>query len=71
MKILVLNGSPKRDKSDTMVVTRAFLEGMRECERQDVRVIDVIDKKIEYCSGCFTCMKNGGTCVYDDDMKEI
>lgn len=71
MKILVLNGSPKRDKSDTMVVTRAFLEGMRERERQDVRVIDVIDKKIEYCSGCFTCMKNGGTCVYDDDMKEI
>jgi len=71
MKILVLNGSPKRDKSDTMVVTRAFLEGMRECERQDVRVIDVIDKKIEYCSGCFTCMKNGGTCVYDDDMKEL
>ena len=29
MKILVLNGSPKRDQSDTMHITRAFLEGMR------------------------------------------
>lgn len=28
MKILVLNGSPKRDKSDTMHVTRAFLEAV-------------------------------------------
>ena len=35
MKILVLNGSPKRDKSDTMHITRAFLEGMKEAAPQD------------------------------------
>ena len=26
MKILVLNGSPKREQSDTMHITRAFTE---------------------------------------------
>ena len=71
MKILILNGSPKRDKSDTMHVTRAFVDGMNAAGENEVTVIDVIDSRIEYCRGCFTCMHNGGTCVIDDDMKDI
>ncbi len=71
MKVLVLNGSPKKDKSDTMHITRAFLKGMNEVEKNTVEIIDVIEKNINYCKGCFTCKKNGGTCIYNDDMKEI
>lgn len=71
MKILVLNGSPKRDKSDTMHMTRSFLNGMDDIENNEVHIIDVIDKKIEYCTGCFECMKNGGKCIYSDDMHDI
>ncbi len=71
MKIFVLNGSPKRERSDTMRITRAFLDGMNETEPQAVHTIHVIDKQIEYCTGCFSCMRNGGTCVHDDDMREI
>ena len=71
MKILVLNGSPKRDKSDTMHITRAFLDGMNDAAPQDVRIVDVIDRHIEYCRGCFACMHNGGKCVQNDDMKEL
>ena len=71
MKILVLNGSPKRDKSDTLHITRAFLDGMQEAEAQDIHIIHVIDRHIEYCTGCFVCMHNGGICIHDDDMRAI
>lgn len=71
MKILVFNGSPKKEKSDTMHITRAFLEGMNEVAPQEVTTIDVIDKKIEYCRGCFRCKTNGGTCIFEDDMRSI
>ena len=46
MKILVLNGSPKRKKSDTMHITRAFLDGMKEAAPQEVHIVDIIDKHI-------------------------
>ncbi|MCR4719893.1 MAG: flavodoxin family protein, partial [Firmicutes bacterium] len=71
MKILVLNGSPKREKSDTMQITCAFLEGMNEVSPQEVHTIHTVDKHIEYCTGCFTCMRNGGECIHNDDMRGI
>lgn len=71
MKILVLNGSPKREKSDTLRITRAFLDGMEEAAPQQIRILHAIDQLVAYCTGCFSCMHNGGTCVHDDDMRAI
>lgn len=71
MKILVLNGSPKRDQSDTMHITRAFLAGMAEGAEIETEVIHVIDRLIELCRGCFACKRNGGSCGYQDDMPGI
>lgn len=71
MKILILNGSPKKEKSDTMCITRAFLEGMQDGREQQVHVLHVIDRHIEPCTGCFACMHNGGDCIHEDDMREI
>ena len=71
MKILILNGSPKKDKSDTMHITRAFLDGMNDVAPNDVKIIHAIEKDIRYCTGCFTCMHNGGTCIHTDNMQEI
>jgi len=71
MKILVFNGSPKKEKSDTMNVTKAFLDGIKSITDTEIKIINVYDKNLEYCKGCFACKLNGGTCVYNDDMKEI
>jgi len=71
MRILVFNGSPKRDASDTMHITRAFLAGMADAAPQTIHIIHTVDRHIEYCTGCFSCMRNGGTCVHDDDMRPI
>ena len=71
MKILVLNGSPKKEKSDVMHLTRAFLEGMNEISPQEITTVHIIEKHIEYCRGCFTCMHNGGACVIDDEMRAL
>ena len=71
MKILAFNGSPKKERSDTMHITRAFLGGMNEAAPQEVQSINVADMHIEFCRGCFACKYNGGRCAIDDDMREI
>lgn len=62
MKILVFNGSPKKEKSDTMHITRAFLAGMNELAPQEVQTVEVADRSIAFCRGCFACKYNGGHC---------
>jgi multimeric flavodoxin WrbA len=71
MKILVLNGSPRK-KSDTIHITNAFLEGMNVENDCEIKIIDVIDKTIKPCLGCFQCIKNGNNkCVQSDDQNAI
>lgn len=71
MNILVLNGSPKK-KSDTFRLTESFLKGLNREGEHDVRVVNVIEKKIAPCTGCFGCwQKMDGHCVIDDDQNGI
>ena len=71
MNILVLNGSPKA-KSDTMHLTRNFLEGIQTATDAQVTVVDVIQKNIRPCTGCFGCWARGdGKCVLEDDQNAI
>ncbi len=71
MNVLVLNGSPK-EKSDTMRLTRSFLEGLTGQTPCRVTVVDVIRKNIRPCTGCFRCWVGGDCrCVQQDDQNEI
>lgn len=71
MRILVLNGSPKQ-KSDTFRLTEAFLDGMRRAGEHEITVVNVIEKAVAPCMGCFGCWQRGdGHCVTDDDQNAI
>lgn len=69
MKILIINGSPKGEKSDTLHITNAFVEGLCQ-ENNDAQreAVDLSKLNIEFCKGCFSCWKKGGQCVIEDDV---
>ena len=71
MKVLVLNGSPKK-QSDTFRMTERFLKGLNPAGEHEVTVVNVIEKAIAPCKGCFGCWQQGkGHCLIDDDQNGI
>ncbi len=68
-KILILSGSPRKGgNSDTLC--DAFMRGALEAGNQ-VKKINVAEKNVHYCTGCYYCNDHKGECVFKDDMKEI
>ncbi len=72
MNILVLNGSPKGERSNTYQMTKAFLEGMAEGGAVQTRELAVGRLDIRPCLGCFSCWnKTPGKCCIADDMAGV
>lgn len=72
MNILVLNGSPRGESSNTLKVTNAFLSGLKTDSSGSVQTITVSKAHIEHCLGCFACWKKTpGKCVINDDMPDF
>jgi multimeric flavodoxin WrbA len=72
MKILVLNGSPKGERSNTLRLTLAFIDGIAAVQNHSIDTIAVSQKNIEPCRGCFCCWeKTPGKCIIPDDMGGI
>lgn len=70
MKILVLNGSPRKNGNTKQMIT-AFSEGATSVGHS-VDVVDVCYKNIAGCLACEYCHTNGsGVCIRKDDMEEI
>lgn len=69
MKILILNGSPR--KQNTAAMVDAFKEGA-ESAGNEVCVLHVGKMKIGGCLGCEYCHGKGeGQCVQKDDMGQV
>lgn len=69
MKVLVLHGSPKGEASNTLKLTKAFLEGLAPDETE---ILDLYKLDVRECRGCFACWnKTPGVCVIHDDMASV
>lgn len=73
MKVLALNSSARAGSdSKTEIMLKALVDGLRDAGAE-VEVVNLKDKKIRVCAGCFTCWtKTPGKCIHQDDMtKEL
>jgi multimeric flavodoxin WrbA len=69
MRIFALNSSPRSGaQSKTVMMLNPLIEGMRDVGA-DVEVVNLHEKTIKNCIGCFTCWtKTPGRCIHRDDM---
>nr|WP_312579820.1 DUF2087 domain-containing protein [Sedimentibacter sp.] len=71
MKIIVINGSPKGENSNTNIMVNEFLKGAQSAGAETVNIF-LSEKKIEYCKGCHICWSRGpAQCVISDDMTSV
>lgn len=71
MKIVVINGSPKGESSNTNVMVNAFLKGAQVAGAETINIF-LSEKEIKHCKGCHVCWTKGpGQCVTNDDMSGI
>lgn len=71
MKVIALNGSPRRSRGTTMLILEQFLRGLHQSNAK-VELIHLVDLNIEPCTGCFDCWyKTPGKCPINDDMPML
>ena len=73
MNVLIINGSPKGPASNSLRLTSAFVDGMRDARPDmELRTLDVRSLDISPCKGCFACWgKTPGECCLRDDMAQV
>lgn len=67
MKIIAINGSPKKERS-TAYLLQAVLQAALD-EGIETEMIHLTDYNIKQCIGCNKCLRAGVCSIQDDDMK--
>ena len=77
MKILLINGSPKGKRSNSLKLAYSFIEGFKngctdDKESISIDELHVSSMNIAACKGCFACwQKTPGICCIKDDMQTV
>lgn len=67
MKVLMINGSPRRDGNTSLALKE--MEKIFTANGVEVTIMQIGNKAIRGCIACGTCSKNG-KCVFDDAVNE-
>jgi multimeric flavodoxin WrbA len=68
-KVLILSSSPRKGGNSELLCDQ-FIAGADEAGHVTEK-IPFREKKINYCTGCGTCVSSGKGCSQKDDMAEI
>ncbi len=69
MKIVIINGSPRRHGATSKILRRMEEELLKK-EDVEVDFVDVSKLKLNFCTGCERCYQTG-VCVFDDDLEKL
>jgi multimeric flavodoxin WrbA len=73
MKLMAIVGSPRREGNTDLLIDQV-IAGCKSKTDVDVDKFLIVDKKIDYCTGCLTCClpsPGTGKCIIEDDMAQI
>jgi multimeric flavodoxin WrbA len=71
MKILILDGNPDT-KNEPFEEDLAELDKEMQKLDHEVRLLNLRDLNIRYCTGCFGCwVQTPGKCVFPDDSEDV
>jgi putative NADPH-quinone reductase len=71
MRVIAINGSPRKESSCTSLILAPLLEGMRAAGAV-TELVHLGKLRIKPCLGCFLCwVKTPGKCVQQDDMPAL
>ncbi|TRO51473.1 flavodoxin family protein [Candidatus Bathyarchaeota archaeon] len=71
MKAVIVEASPKRDGNSVTLVNQ-LIHGLKTNEDAELTELYLEDLDIQFCRGCWSCLKLGEPgCVIEDDMTWI
>ncbi|MGI5906790.1 MAG: flavodoxin family protein [Candidatus Pararuminococcus gallinarum] len=68
MKVLMLNGSPRKDGNTAIALKE--MEKIFQAEGIDVETVQVGNQAVRGCISCYSCKKNG-KCIFDDQVNQV